>query len=102
MSTQNEVKILVGYWLKDVWDHCKSNDLLNAEDYIDQWDFREAELFPLDMVNAEDESFIGFELPIQFNMDTKGKWYQSAEQFAFDFQKLTLCEPLVRACIFSY
>lgn len=102
MSTEYEAKVVVGYWLSGVWDSCKNNDLLNANEYVDMWDFREAELLPLGMVAMENEGFVGYEVPPSFNMDTKGRWYNQVEEFAFTFQAETMCEPMVTSGVYSY
>lgn len=72
MSTEYNSVMIVGDYLHDIYNHCLDNDLLDAHDYDDVWDFRDRALSYLGMEAMGDCDFIGYTVPTSFTNNTKG------------------------------
>ena len=102
MSTEHESVILVGDYLPDIYEHCLANNLLDAHDYDDMWDFRDCALAHIGMEYTGDCDFIGFKVPTSFTRTTKVSWVCRVEELMDIFTTEIKRPPTTKACTFSY
>ena len=102
MSTEYESVVLVGDYLPDIYEHCLANNLLDAHDYDDMWDFRDRALGYLGMEYTGDCDFIGYKVPISFSSKDKYKWMDRVEELLDLFQTEIQRPATVKACVYSY